>query len=100
MDTFTMTVPDLQVADDFYRAFGLDVREEGNGAGALHLRLGPSLASIGEGGRKKLNHLSFGVFEEDFEPMRRRDRGRGRAPSGRAARRRSNGFWFTTPTAC
>ena len=33
MDTFSMTVPDLTVADDFYRAFGLDVREEGQGLG-------------------------------------------------------------------
>ncbi|TWC76443.1 hypothetical protein FB593_12016 [Rhizobium sp. SJZ105] len=33
MDTFNMIVPSLRVAEDFYKAFGLDVREEGNTLG-------------------------------------------------------------------
>ena len=97
MDTFTMTVPDLTVADDFYRAFGLDVREEGEGLGLYTYGSEHRWLSISEAGRKKLNHLSFGVFEEDFEPMRRRIEAEGvrllDAPRGVI----SNGFWFYDP---
>lgn len=72
MDTFNMAVPDLKVAEDFYKTFGLDVREEGNGLGLYTFGSNHRWASINEGGKKKLNFLSFGVFEEDFEPMKRR----------------------------
>lgn len=94
MDTFNMAVPDLKVAQDFYTAFGLDVREEGNGLGLYTFGSDQRWASIGEGPRKKLNHLSFGVFEEDFEPMKRRIEVEGirlmDAPRGFD----SNGVWF------
>ena len=97
MDTFTMTVPDLQVADDFYRAFGLDVREEGNTLGLYTFGSDHRWLSIAEGGRKKLNHLCFAIFEEDFEPMRKRIEQMGLrlidAPRGME----TNGFWFTDP---
>ena len=33
LDTFNMIVPNLREAKDFYSAFGIDVREEGNGLG-------------------------------------------------------------------
>lgn len=97
MDTFTMTVPDLTVADDFYRAFGLDVREEGEGLGLYTFGSDHRWMSIAEASSKKLNHLSFAVFEEDFEPMRRRIEAQGLrlldAPRGVV----SNGFWFFDP---
>ena len=71
-DAFNMIVPDLRVAQDFYTTFGLDVRDEG-GTLALYTK-GSShrWASFAEGPRKKLNYISFGLFEEDFEPMKRR----------------------------
>lgn len=94
MDTFDMTVPDLRVAEDFYRTFGLDVREEGNALGLYTFGSDQRWASIGEGARKKLNFLSFGVFEEDFEPMKRRTEAMGirlmDAPRGFDG----NGVWF------
>lgn len=94
MDTFNMTVPDLQVAEHFYRSFGLDVREEGNNLGLYTDGSEHRWASIGEGGRKQLNYLSFAVFEEDFEPMKRRIEQQGvklmDAPKGFD----SNGIWF------
>ncbi|MFQ8433098.1 VOC family protein [Amaricoccus sp. W119] len=97
MDTFNLTVPDLTVADNFYRAFGLDVREEGEGLGLYTFGSDHRWMSIAEAGKKKLNHLSFGVFEEDFEPMRRRIEEQGvrllDAPRGVE----SNGFWFFDP---
>lgn len=97
MDTFAMIVPDLRVAEDFYRAFGLDVREEGQGLGLYTAGSEHRWATLGEGPRKKLNHLSFGAFEEDFEPMKARLEGQGvrlmDAPRGWD----SNGVWFHDP---
>lgn len=94
MDTFNMQVPDLKVADDFYRSFGLDVREEGNGLALYTAGSEHRWGTVGEGARKKLNYLSFGVFEEDFEPMKRRIEAEGirlmDAPRGFD----SNGIWF------
>ena len=65
-----MVVPDLAVAQALYVAFGLDVREEGNGLGLYTYGASQRWASLGEGARKKLSNLSFGVFEEDFEAIR------------------------------
>lgn len=94
MDTFQMNVPDLKVAQDFYTTFGLDVREEGNRLGLYTHGSPQRWAGIGEGPRKKLDFLSFGVFEEDFEPIKRRAEAEGvrllDAPRGFD----SNGVWF------
>ena len=94
MDTFNMTVPDLKVAQEFYTTFGLDVREEGNGLGLYTFGSEQRWASIGEGSRKRLNFLTFGVFEEDFGPIKRRIEAEGirllDAPQGFD----SNGVWF------
>ena len=97
MDTFTMTVPDLQVADDFYRAFGLDVREEGNTLGLYTFGSDHRWLSIAEGGRKKLNHLCFAIFEEDFEPMRKRIEQMGLRLMDAPRGVETNGFWFIDP---
>ena len=94
MDTFNMFVPNLRIAEDFYKSFGLDVREAGNTLGIYTFGSNHCWASIAEGQRKKLNYLSFGVFEEDFEPMKRRVETEGvrlmDAPPGFD----SNGIWF------
>jgi catechol 2,3-dioxygenase-like lactoylglutathione lyase family enzyme len=94
MDTFNMVVPDLQVAEGFYKSFGLDVREKGNTLELYTFGSNHRWASIGEGPTKKMNFLSFGVFEEDFEPMKRRVEDAGirlmDAPKGYD----SNGVWF------
>jgi len=94
MDTFNMIVPDLRVAEDFYRSFGLDLREEGQGLALYTHGSTHRWASLSEGAAKALNFLSFGVFEEDFEPMKRRIEGAGirllDAPKGYD----SNGIWF------
>ncbi|WP_374375372.1 VOC family protein [Tabrizicola sp.] len=94
MDTFNMVVPDLKVAEDFYKTFGLNVREEGNGLAIYTFGSDQRWASIGEGARKRLNFLSFAVFEEDFEPMKRRIEAEGirllDAPRGFD----TNGIWF------
>lgn len=99
MDTFNLVVPDLMVAQNFYGSFGLDVREEGQGLGLYTFGSEQRWGSLSEGPRKKLNHLSFGIFEEDFEATRRRIEGNDvrimDAP--RDYGQESNGFWLTDP---
>jgi catechol 2,3-dioxygenase len=94
MDTFNMVVPDLTVAETFYKSFGLDVREEGNTLGLYTHGSDHRWASIGEGGKKRLRFLSFGVYEEDFEPMKRRIEGYGVRLMDAPAGFDSNGIWF------
>ncbi len=97
IDLFQMAVPDLKVAQDFYSAFGLDVREEGDALGLYTEGHSHRWGSVGEGASKKLGHLTFGSYEEDLEPLRRRMQEQGVAqidpPPGLA----SNGFWFRDP---
>lgn len=97
MDTFTMVVPDLAEAAGFYGAFGLDVREEGSGIGLYTAGSDHRWVSLAEGPRKKLNHLAFGVFEEDFEPMKRRIEAQGVRLVDPPAGFDSNGIWFRDP---
>jgi hypothetical protein len=72
LDRFHFVVPDLKPALDFYGEFGLTVTEKGN-----RLQLAASASphvwgTVGEGPRKKHQYISFGVFEEDFEPFAKR----------------------------
>jgi catechol 2,3-dioxygenase len=94
MNAFHMAVTNLKDAETFYKSFGLDVREEGETLGLYTFGSEHRWASIGEDRRKHLNYLSFGVFEEDFEPMKRRIEKQGvkllDGPKGFD----SNGVWF------
>ncbi len=70
LDHFSIEVPDLSVASAYYEAFGLDVYVEGGG-----LALGTAggvqrWGRIFEGPKKRLNYLSFGVYETDLPRFR------------------------------
>lgn len=70
LDHFSIEVPDLAVAAAFYAAFGLDVHTE-----AGHLALGADgceqrWGQLFEGRTKRLNYLSFGIFEADLARFR------------------------------
>lgn len=94
MNCFAMSVPDLRDAERFYGAFGLDVREEGESLGLYTFGCGHRWASIREGRRKSLDHLSFSVFMEDFDPMTRRIEQQGVVLLDRPKGLDSNGIWF------
>ena len=72
---FAVTVPDIGVAERFYRTFGLDVQREGN---RLDLRAPDHphcWASIfGNGQPKKLQYLSFSAYDDDFDALAERFR--------------------------
>ncbi len=94
LDQFALTVPDLEVARRFYSSFGLGVREEGNALG-MYIEGAPHRwGTIGEGPRKKLAHISFGLFEEDLAPFRKRLQDQGVVELDPPAGSQSNGVWF------
>lgn len=97
MDCFNMIVPDLQIADDFYKSFGLNVIEEGNELGLYTDGSGHRWGSLSEGPRKKLSHLSFAVFEEDFAAIRKHIEGQGVRLLDPPVGFGGSGFWFSDP---
>ncbi|WP_126975917.1 VOC family protein [Frigidibacter oleivorans] len=97
MDHFGMSVPDLAAAERFYGDFGLIVREEGQGLGLYTEGSEHRWMQLSEGPRKKLGHLSFGVFEEDFEPMKTRIERAGVRLVDPPRGSDSNGVWFFDP---
>ncbi len=91
---FHFSVPDLSVADRFYKAFGLDVRSDGDRLDLFTHGHEQRWGSIGEGIRKKFGFISFGIYEEDEHPFKRRleelSIDRMDPPAGFD----SNGIWF------
>ena len=73
IDRFVFTVPDLQVAQDFYTAFGLDVRRNGDRVDLHTFGHAHCWASIFQGGeRKQLQYVRYGIFGEDEAVFRQR----------------------------
>ena len=97
VDTFNVSVPDLKVAQDFYTAFGLDVREEDNALGLYTTGHAHRWGRVSEGPAKKLSYLSFGAFEDDIERLRRRLQDNQVRQLDPPAGFESNGIWFRDP---
>jgi catechol 2,3-dioxygenase len=97
LDHFCVTVPELAKAEDFYRAFGLDVRERD---GALHLHTDGSSHCWGvvrEGAAKRLHHITYGAFADEIPDfcarLQRLRIARIDPPRGIE----SDGLWFRDP---
>ena len=72
IDHFQFVVPDLTVAENFYSEFGLGVSERGNRL-VLTTKGSPhEWGFVGEGPRKKHQHISFGAFEDDIDRFAKR----------------------------
>ena len=94
VDRFHFAVPDLAVAKSFYGEFGLDLEEDGNLI-AMKTRGNPHVwVTIGEGPRKKLGHLSFGAFEDDFDRFAERLQSLGVKRLDPPPGVKTNGLWF------
>lgn len=78
LDRFTFSVPDIGIAERFYRAFGLDV---GRDASRLDLRVRGDAhcwgSVVGNGEPKKLQYLSFAAYADDFDALAQRFRAAG-----------------------
>jgi catechol 2,3-dioxygenase-like lactoylglutathione lyase family enzyme len=77
---FVLTVPDLDEAERFYRAFGLETRREGDRLSLYTFGHPHRWGTVVANGRpKKLQYMSFGIFAEDEPAFARRVASRGAA---------------------
>jgi len=97
LDRFVFTVPDLDVAEAFYRAFGLDVRRSGQRLD-LHTFGHPHRwASVFAAGKaKKLQYLTLGIYADDAGAFRERIAGLGIGTEPHPLADR-NGIWLRNP---
>ena len=94
LDHFHFVVPDLSVAQHFYREFGLDIRAKGNVL-TINTHGHPhEWGTIGEGPRKKHSHMSFGAFEDDIDQFSQRLQTMGIKRLDPPPGVDSNGIWF------
>ena len=79
LDRFSFSVPDIGIAERFYRAFGLDARRDGN---RLDLRVAGDPhcwgSVVGNDQPKRLQYLSFSAYDGDFDALAQRFRAAGR----------------------
>ncbi|NMM04091.1 metapyrocatechase [Paraburkholderia sp. RP-4-7] len=106
IDHFALNVPSIADARHFYSAFGLDVRDAGDGPEAhLELRAGDGhrWARILPAASKSLAYLSFSCFEGDLETLERQVREAGgrvcadAATPGHGWQHTTEGLWFVDP---
>jgi catechol 2,3-dioxygenase-like lactoylglutathione lyase family enzyme len=97
LDHFAFSVPDLAVAKTFYMEFGLDVREVGDTLELYTFGHAHRWGLVRKGERKKLDYLSFGVFEDDVQPFLARFKEHGLALIDPPAGAPSNGIWIRNP---
>ena len=72
LDRFVFTAPNLDEAQRFYSEFGLDVRRSSGRIDLYSFGNTHCWGSVVEApGRKKLQYLSFGVYEQDYDPLLR-----------------------------
>jgi catechol 2,3-dioxygenase len=77
LDHFTLDVPDLKQAAQFYRAFGLEVREEGAALGLYTAGNPQRWAVLRPAARKRLSGLCFRAYPEDVADLRARAAAKG-----------------------
>lgn len=97
LDHFSLEVPDLAEAADFFRAFGLDVRPEGDSAELYTFGQPHRWAVLLPGARKRLHHLSFGVFPEDLPRVRAQLENVGIRPADPPRGIATEGLWLADP---
>jgi len=71
LDEYVISVPDLAVAKKFYTDFGLEVKTEGDHLGIYAFNNPQRYGRILKGDKKRLLWLTFGVYAEDFESMKK-----------------------------
>jgi catechol 2,3-dioxygenase-like lactoylglutathione lyase family enzyme len=100
IDRFVFSVPDLDEAERYYRAFGLDVRRR-EGKLDIYTFGNPhcwgTLHATGQ--PKKLEYLRLGVYAEDYDALRRQLGAKGVAEAAPhpMGERDSGGVWLTDP---
>ena len=97
INRFVLSVPDLDVAERFYSAFGLDVRRVDGRLDLLTFGNPHCWGSVYAGGQtKRLEYLSFGVDEADLPAWRDKVAASG-AASAPHPLSDGSGLWLTNP---
>lgn len=98
LDRFAFSVPKLGEAKAYFTNFGLDVREVGNRIDLYTFGHPHRWGSVFESGKKKkIEYLSFGVYAEDFEPLRRQIEKKGIKIVDPHPLVDQQGFWLRDP---
>jgi catechol 2,3-dioxygenase len=97
LDEFNLVVPDMKLAEVFYGEFGLELQARGNRMEVRTYGHGQRWGTIVEGSRKRLSHLSFGVFEDDFPRFKERLNNLRLPLLDSPPDFESNGLWFRSP---
>ena len=97
LDHFSLTVPDMQDAEKFYKSFGLDLHVKGNQLGLTCEGDDHQWGVLTEGGAKKLQYISFGAFEEDMPGLKQKIEAAGVKLLDPPPGFDSNGLWFCDP---
>lgn len=91
---FVLTVPRVEQAEDFYGAFGLDVRAQGDQLGLHTAGDGYRWGRVIPGARKAMHHVSFHCFEEDLPRFKAHIEGLGVRLLDPPPGFDSNGLWL------
>ncbi len=97
LNGFNLVVPDMLLAEKFYGEFGLDLQARGNRIDVHTHGHSHRWGTIIEGPRKRLSHLSFGVFEDDFPRFKEKLSQLGVTLLDPPKGYESNGLWFHNP---
>jgi catechol 2,3-dioxygenase-like lactoylglutathione lyase family enzyme len=97
LNHFSLQVPDMAVAEDFYKSFGLNLSAKGNQLSLRTYGSAHEWAVLTEGPHKQLQYISFGAFEEDFEGLRERLQRLGVTRLDPPPGFDSAGVWFRDP---
>ncbi|MFM0341865.1 VOC family protein [Paraburkholderia fungorum] len=99
IDHFALNVPSIVEAQQFFRAFGLDVTEANAQTRELEIRAadGHRWGRILPADRKSLAWLSFNCFEDDFDAIRSQVSAAGAAFTTGRISGDDTGFWFHDP---
>jgi catechol 2,3-dioxygenase-like lactoylglutathione lyase family enzyme len=78
LNRFVFSVPDVAEAERFYRAFGLDVRRDGDRIDLRTFGNPQCWGSVyGDGRPKRLQYVSFSAYDQDVDALARRMRANG-----------------------
>jgi len=98
IDRFAFTVPELNDAERFYRAFGLDARRSGQRLDLYTFGHGQCWGSVFElGAAKKLQFLSFGIYADDVPAFRERIQRLGLGCEPHPLADGGRGLWLRSP---
>jgi catechol 2,3-dioxygenase-like lactoylglutathione lyase family enzyme len=97
---FCFSVPDLSVAEVYYKQFGLKVDRQGDRL-ALSTYHGPHTWGYvldGRGQKKRLEYLTLGAYAEDLDDLQRQAMANGAKPAdAHPSAVTSDGFWIRDP---